>query len=119
MLKEPQPLNEPSEQHRHHAAFLRAIDTRQKVVLTFDSKKDQRVLTSISMPMDYAPLKGKPDLPNRYHFVRERSDGDPHPLSLPVEQIHSILPLEEGFEPAEVVDWTPDWLYDRDWGAYS
>jgi hypothetical protein len=105
--------------HSDHNTFLSAIKSLHKVSLTFFSKEDGHDLTSTCAPMDYAPRQHFPNEPFRYHFWDYESDETPHTLSIPAEQIVSITLLEERFDPAEFMAWTPMWRYPRDWGPYS
>lgn len=105
--------------HADHDIFLSAIESLRKVSLTFFSKEDGYNLTSTCAALDYAPRQRFPNEEYRYHFWDYESDEAPHPLSLPAEQIVSITRLEERFDPAEFMDWAPNWRHARDWGLYS
>lgn len=106
--------------HRDHATFITALVGKTKVRLTFFSKEDGDTLVRTCAPMDYGPSRRARDKSNRYHFWDYDSDQARHTLSLIANQITSIELLDEHFDPAEFVTWSPvDWFYPRDWGAYS
>ncbi|PJF33672.1 MAG: hypothetical protein CUN57_01530, partial [Phototrophicales bacterium] len=59
---------------------------------------------------------------NRYHSWDYESDTKNHTLSLVRDQIKSIEPTEEDFDPAEFITWdisSSPWYTERDWGEYS
>jgi len=100
--------------------FTAGIASRTKVVLTFFSKDDGTVLVRCCAPMDFGPSRRARDKSNRFHLWDYESDEHQHALSLLPDQVLSIQPTTERFDPAEFVTWRPiAWFYHRDWGAYS
>lgn len=99
--------------------FINAIHARRRLRVHFFSKEDGRVLQRTCAPMDYAPSSRARDKRNRFHFWDYDSDTGAHVLSLLPEQVRSIEPLPEIFDPAEFVRWPPRWTVRRDWGRYS
>lgn len=70
--------------------------------------------------MDFGPSRTARDQFDRYHLWDYESDKAPHPLPLLPDQIVSIEPTGEHFDPGEFVTWSPvQWFHPRDWGIYS
>lgn len=106
--------------HRDHDVFIAALEAQKKLRLTFFSKEDGHQLIRTCAPMDYGPSRRARDKSDRYHLWDYDSDEGRHTLSLLGDQISSIEALDEDFEPAEFVTWSPvEWFYPRDWGLYS
>lgn len=99
--------------------FIDAIHSKNKIRLTFHSKEDRQSLTRICAPMDYGPSTRANNKSDRYHSWDYDSDTAHHTLSLLPEQVISIEVLTATFDPAEFVTWQPNWIVQRDWGAYS
>jgi hypothetical protein len=106
--------------HRDHDILIAALEAQTKVRLTFFSKEDGHALIRMCAPMDYGPSRTARDKSDRYHLWDYDSDEARHTLSLLGDQIASIEALNERFDPAEFVTWSPvEWFYPRDWGRYS
>ncbi len=106
--------------HQHHEAFIAAIDEREILILTFASKEDGGAeLIRSCAPMDFGPSTRTHDKSDRYHFHDYDSGDGPHTLSLPPEQVVSIEPTGQTFDPGEFITWDTDWHHARDWGSYS
>ena len=100
--------------------FIEAIKERRLVEVSFFSKEDNAQLTRRCAPMDFGPSRRAKDQSDRFHMWDYESDVAPHTLSLPQDQVISIRVLDELFDPAGFVTWTPiNWFIDRDWGPYS
>ena len=99
--------------------FIQAIHNKKKVLLSFFSKEDGSILQRTCAPMDYGPSRRAHNKDDRYHFWDYDSDTKTHTLSLLSNQVKNIEVLQESFDPAEFVTWTPDWIVPRDWGEYS
>lgn len=105
--------------HSQHETFLKALHGLHKVRIVFFSNKDKADVTRISAPMDFGPkAKEQPPI-DRYHFWDFTNPSNPHTESLEATQIRSIFLLNETFEPADFVKWTPKWHIPRDWGRFS
>ena len=104
----------------NYELFVRAINGTNKVELTFNSR-EKGIITRKVAPTDYGPSRRFPNLlENRYHVLDlESSNGIIHPIPLIESQIVELKILEETFNPAEYVTWTPQWHLARDWGIYS
>jgi hypothetical protein len=85
----------------------------------FLSKEDGQNLQRTCAPMDHAAGARIKDGIPRYWFWDYDSDEKTHTLGLQHERIVSIVKLEQLFEPAEFVTWTPKWVVPRDWGHLS
>lgn len=99
--------------------FLRAIQDKKKIRLTFISKQDGHEITRICAPMDYGPKRLANNQSDRYHLWDYESDSRHHILSLLPERIVEMEVLAEEFEPEEFVAWPTNWFFKRDWGHYS
>ena len=100
-------------------AFVDAIHSKNKILLTFHSKEDGHALTRTCAPMDYGPSTRTRNKNDRFHSWDYDSDQGSHTLSLLPNQIINIEVLPDIFDPAEFVTWRPNWIVQRDWGAYS
>lgn len=100
--------------------FLEAINKTLKVRVTFDSK-EKGVITRTCIPFDFGPSQkiDAIDKTEKYHLLDLDSPDGPHNLPLNVEQVLSMEILNESFDPADYVKWTPRWIYKRNWGMYS
>jgi hypothetical protein len=108
--------------HRDHNIFLSSLSKKEKVVLEFHSKEDGYILKRKCAPMDFGPSRTSNDKIDRYHLWDYESDAKMHNLSLRSEQIISIVPTNEMFDPGEFITWDlkkSPWFYKRDWGIYS
>jgi hypothetical protein len=105
--------------HRHHDIFIEALHAQRKVEMTYDSQKDGTIVSRTAAPMDFGPRANEKVPTDRYHFWDYDSPSGAHTSSLEAGQIHSITILDDTFDPADFVKWTPKWHVDRDWGSYS
>ena len=105
--------------HAHHSIFVAAIHSKNKLQVTFYSKKDQMQVTRVSAPMDFGPIAKETLKIDRYHFWDFTSPSAPHTECLEASQIQSISLLDETFDPKYFVSWTPNWQVQRNWGQFS
>ncbi len=103
--------------------FLRAIDKKLKVKITFNSI-EKGVITRTCIPFDFGPSQKKDaiDKTEKYHmYDLDSPDNGQHNLSVTPEQLLDIVVLDEEFNPADYVIWDPPykWIYPRDWGDKS
>lgn len=109
--------------HADHQVFLDALAAKRRMSVRFYNRKLEREMVRICAPLDYGPLRGtNVDALPRYQFWD--LEGKRKPLNLPVlaEDLHEMTPLDETFEPAEIITWTfkPNaWLVPRDWAEFS
>jgi hypothetical protein len=107
-------------QHTQHALFIQAINTKNKLSITFHSAKDSADVTRIVAPMDFGPHARFKDKSDRYHVWDFSSPSGPHTEPLEASQIRAMKLLDETFDPASFVKWTPiHWHIQRDWGQFS
>jgi hypothetical protein len=102
--------------------FIQAIQSKNKVRLTFASKEDGATLVRTCAPMDFGPSRRARDKSDRFHVWDYESDMMSHALSLLPTQIISIEVLSETFAPSEFVTWNTKqsaWFVPRDWGVHS
>lgn len=69
--------------------------------------------------MDYGPGRKLRDPMPRYWFWDFDSPEGSHTLGLSPDQVISIDPTIDAFDPAEFVAWPPSWFISRDWGKHS
>lgn len=109
--------------HLNHEVFISAIHSKQKVQVTFFSKKDEMYVTRKCVPLDFGPKAREKSQVDRYHLWDFLSPSAPHVESLEADQIRSISLVEESFDPGAIVrtfhNWTSKWHIRRDWGQYS
>jgi hypothetical protein len=101
--------------------FLKAIDEKRKVEITFNSKS-KGIITRICIPYDFGPSQKKDaiDLSNRYFLWDLSSPEKPHVLSISPDRLLNLEILDEYFNPNDYVKWYPTkWIYKRDWGLKS
>lgn len=102
--------------------FLRAIDNKLKVKVTFNAKEEGKgQITRLCIPFDFGASQKVDaiDKSEKYHLYDLDSPDGPHNLPLNPEQIVNLQVLSEGFDPTDYVKWPPNWIYKRDWGIYS
>jgi hypothetical protein len=99
--------------------FIQAIHDRKKVRLTFFSQEDRCHLTRVCAPMDFGPGRKIHDGIDRFWVWDYESDTGKHTLPLRHERIQTMTVLDDVFDPAEFVTWTPAWIVPRDWGQCS
>lgn len=107
--------------HHDHDIFIRGIDGRTKVTLTF-LKADGEQAVRTCAPADFGISRRAKDGLNRYYLWDYDSEGKNHILSLVPERIIRIEATEEVFSPAEFVTWDTrksPWFIPREWGVYS
>jgi len=103
-----------------NAEFLKAIEDKKYVNVTFFSRKDRAVVTKKFVPIDYGPSKKEKVPTDRYHFYSTDEAEGFHTVSVLPENLQSIEILYEHFDPAQYVTWTPIvWSLKRNWGKYS
>ncbi|CAH0435218.1 hypothetical protein CQ395_17020 [Clostridium neonatale] len=99
--------------------FVQTINNKKIVKVVFDSN-EKGIITRNCIPFDFGPSRRYRDGKDRYHFYDLDSPPGNYNLSILPSQILSIDIMEEGFDPAQCVTWTPiKWLLARDWGLYS
>ncbi|MFH1457084.1 MAG: hypothetical protein ABIF17_03135 [Patescibacteria group bacterium] len=99
--------------------FISAIHNRKMVKVQINSK-EKGFIERICVPFDFGPSRRNLEInPERYHFYDLNSPEGEHNLSIIPEQLLNIEMLEDNFEPAEYITWTPNWFISRDWGIYS
>jgi hypothetical protein len=108
----------------HKEQFIKAIQEKQKIQITFFSKEDNCSITRKCAPMDYGPSKKFKDGIDRFHVWDYFPDGGkkPHPIPIEPLQIQSMVTLGETFDPSEFITWNTSqspWHVQRDWGQYS
>ncbi len=102
-----------------NADFLKAIEEKKKIEVTFNCQSKGRV-TRICIPFDFGPSRRNLKVnPERYHMHDLDSPDGEHTLSILPDQLLAITILDEHFKPSDYVSWVPNWFIKRDWGSYS
>ena len=91
--------------------FIQAVQSKNKVKITFYSQADRQTLARICAPLDYGPGKGNHDRADRFHVWAYDSVAGAHLLSLDPAQVRRLDILDEEFDPGDFV-----WFLARDWG---
>lgn len=102
--------------------FIKAIETKCKVRVTFCGQADGERRVRKCAPMDYGPSRVAKEQNDRFHVWDYESDSGPHQLSLNPDQIEEIELLQESFEPSDFITWSTSaspWFVKRDWGEHS
>ena len=98
--------------------MYQAIDEKKLVEVVVNTY-EKGIVTRICIPFDYALSSRAKDGKMRFHFYDLDSPNGRHNLSVLPEQLISIKILNRGFNPNDIVTWTPNWTYKRDWGNKS
>jgi len=104
---------------RNHQDFIEAIHQTKKIKIVFFSKEDNGDIERTCAPMDYAVGQNIKDNIERYWVWDYDSDTKKHTLGIRPERIKLLVVLDENFDPAEFVTWTPNWNIFRQWGQFS
>ena len=108
-----------SSTHHQHDVFVEAVNSTKKVRLTFFGEEDLVKSVKVCAPVDYNPARRAKDKSSLYHFVCFESDNSTYVLSLPPNQILSIEPTEEPFNPAEFISYDVNWFLARHKGPFG
>lgn len=101
-----------------HTLFLKGIDNKKCVKVKIDSE-EKGIIIRTCIPFDYAISRRYKDGAYRYHFYDLDSPEGSHNLSVLPNKLLEIELLDRDFNPEEIVKWTPNWEYSRDWGTKS
>ena len=112
--------------HDAHATFLDALAAKRRLSVRFiareKGRKLGRELVRTCAPLDFGPLRGALEAGDRYQFWDLEGRRKPLNIVLAAENILSMTPLEETFDPAEIITWAfkPNaWSIPRDWAEFS
>lgn len=108
--------------HADHQAFLDAIASKRRLSVRFFSRKEKQERTRICAPLDYGPLRGALDIAPRYQLWDLEGKRKPLNIAVLAEDLLAVTPLEETFDPADIITWAfkPNaWHVPRDWGTFS
>lgn len=99
--------------------FVSAIHAKKLVEIVFGTR-NEGVKKRVCVPFDFGPSRRNlnPN-PDRYRFYDLDSPDGKHNLSIAPDQLISVTVLDEAFEPADYVNWKPNWFVSRDWGQHS
>ncbi|AUC16589.1 hypothetical protein BTO06_16170 [Tenacibaculum sp. SZ-18] len=98
--------------------FVLAINEKLMVRVTYVTN-DSRVLTRKCIPFDFGPSKRFMDKSYRYHFLDLDSPRGRHPLPLLPNRLVKLELTNTSFNPANYINWKPNWYFKRNWGKYS
>ncbi|MFZ3053338.1 MAG: hypothetical protein WA099_08005 [Sulfuricurvum sp.] len=100
--------------------FLRGIHEKRYLFVDFVAKEDGQLRKRKCVPFDYGESRKYRDGKDRFHFYDLDSPDGKHNLSLLPEQIQKLDVLNDVFNPADYVTWTPiNWIVKRNWGDCS
>lgn len=102
--------------------FLKAINDKLKVRITFYSKEDNKTITRLCAPLDYGPKHGETIPLDRFHLWDFESDSKKnHILGLEEKNIKEMELTNETFDPKAIVTWERKrpWYIKRHWGDQS
>jgi len=98
--------------------FIEAINGTCLVEIKVHTE-EKGIIDRKCVPFDYGQSRRYKDGRDRFHFYDLNSPEGSHNLSILPENLLSLTKLEEGFNPADYVTWTPNWIISRDWGERS
>jgi len=97
-------------------SFFDAIHQKKLVQVEFNSK-EKGIITRKCVPFDFGPGKNDKVKVDKFHFWNIDSK---HNLPVLPEQLINIEVLDEEFNPADYINWSPtNWFIKRDWGKFS
>lgn len=99
--------------------FLKGIQEKRYLSVDFVAKEDNILRNRKCVPFDYGASKRAKDKSDKFHFLDLSGPQGSHTLSILPEQVYKIELLNENFEPSDYVNWSPNWIVERDWGIYS
>lgn len=108
--------------HPEHQAFLDALHQKRRMRVRFFSRKQGKELVRTCAPLDYGPLRGALDPAPRYQLWDLEGKKKPLNVAVAAEDIREMVPLEETFDPAEIITWAfkpKAWSLPRDWAEFS
>jgi hypothetical protein len=109
--------------HADHQIFLDALAAKRRLAVRYFSKKEGGVeRTRICAPLDYGPLRGAAEPVDHYQLWDLEGKRKPLNIAVAPADVVSMSPLDETFEPAEIITWAfkPNaWRVPRDWGEHS
>jgi hypothetical protein len=108
--------------HADHQVFLDALFAKRRLSVRFFSKKENRERVRVCAPLDYGPLRGASEPTDRYQLWDLEGKRKPLNLALFASDILEMKPLEETFDPKEIITWAfkPNaWTIPRDWAEFS
>ena len=100
------------------STFIEAIDSTKLVSVTVNSK-EKGIIKRTCVPFDFGPSRKYKDGLDRYHLLDLDSPDGPHNLSILPDQLIDLEVLGKVFDPADYINWSPNWHLARDWGKYS
>ncbi len=101
----------------NHAQFIDAIHQKRLVRTEFYSHPDGGVVDRECAPLDYGPVPGTTDGPNRYWVWDPAATAGSNPLGLLPDQIVTLQVLGKDFDPALLELGACTWLIARNWGT--
>jgi len=104
--------------HKDYQKFIEAIHQKKLVKAVVDTE-EKGIIERKCVPFDYAVSNRYKDDRERFHFFDLDSPDGQHNLSILPEKLKSLEILDELFDPADYVNWTPNWTISREWGAYG
>lgn len=101
----------------NHSHFLDAIGQKRLVRIEFYSHPDGGAVDRECAPLDYGPVPGTTDAPNRYWVWDPAATAGANPLGLLPDQIIALQVLGKDFDPATFSLGARAWAVPRAWGG--
>ena len=108
--------------HASHQVFLDAIAAKRRLSVRFFHRKEGRELVRVCAPLDYGPLRGAVVPVDVYQLWDLEGKRKPHNLALAEGELLAMTPLDETFEPRDIITWAfkpRAWHIPRDWAEFS
>jgi len=115
-------MSESAPQHADHQIFLDALAAKKRVTVRYFHRKEKRELVQVCAALDFGPLRGADEKVSYYQFWDLQAKKKPLNRAVLPADVISITPLEESFDPAEIITWTfkpGAWSTPRNWGDFS
>jgi hypothetical protein len=115
-------MSEDSPTHADHQVFLDAIAAKRKLSVKYFNRKEKREREQVCAALDFGPLRGGEANVAYYQLWDLQARRKPLNRAVLPADIVSITPLDETFDPADIITWTfkpGAWAIARDWGQFS
>lgn len=108
--------------HLDHQVFLDALLAKRRLRVRFFHRKEGREFTRVCAPLDYGPLRGAKEPVPHYQLWDFEKKEKPKNVTVTAAELLEITPLEETFDPSEIITWNfkpGAWSVPRDWAEFS
>lgn len=108
--------------HADHQVFLDAIAAKRKLTVKYFHRKEKREREQVCAALDFGPLRGGDAKVSYYQLWDLQARRKPLNRAVLPSDIISMTPLDETFDPAEIITWSfkpGAWAVPRDWAEFS